>query len=99
MVHYQLRRECLTVNSIRSLDGVGNYHYNNGRSVNQESKHEIHMIINFRQVNTAICHHLQLSLNARSCICEGVRSTAGHSVATMDYLYEIIKVFRTCSTR
>ena len=74
---------------------------NNGRSVNQEGKHEIHMIINFRQVNIAICHHLQPSLNARSCICEGggVRSTVGHSVATMDYLYEIIKVFRTCSTR
>ena len=29
----------------------------------------------------------------------GVRSTVGHSVATMDYLYEIINVFRTCSTR
>ena len=31
------------------------------------------MIINFRQVDIAICHHLQLSLNARSCMCEGVR--------------------------
>ena len=72
---------------------------NNGRSVNQEGKHEIHMFINFRQVNIAICQHLQLSLNARSCICEGVRSTVGHSVATLDYLYEIIKVFQTCSTR
>ena len=57
------------------------------------------MIINFRHVNIAICHHLQLSLNARSCICEGIRSTVGHSVATLDYLYKIIKVFRTCSTR
>ena len=57
------------------------------------------MIINFRKANIAICHHLQLSLNARSCICEGIRSTVGHSVATMDYLYKIIKVYRTCSTR
>ena len=71
----------------------------NGRSVNQEGKHEIHMITNFRQVNIAICHHLQLSLNARSCICEGVSSTVGNSVATMDYFWDIIKVFRTCSTR
>ena len=60
----------------------------NGRSVNQEGKHEIHMIINFRQVNIAICRHLQLSLNARSCICEGVSSTVGHSVATIDYFWE-----------
>ena len=29
----------------------------------------------------------------------GIRSAVGHSVATMDYFFEIIKVFRTCSTR
>ena len=39
---------------------------NNGRSVNQVGKHEIHVIKNLRQVNIAICNHLQLSLNARS---------------------------------
>ena len=62
---------------------------NNGRCVNQEGKHELHMIINFGQVNTAIYHHLQLSLSARSSVfVRGIRFTVGHSVATMDYLYE-----------
>ena len=55
MVHYRLRRECLTVNSIRLLGGVAGLPLrdNNGRCVNQEGKHELHMIINFGQVHTS----------------------------------------------
>ena len=62
---------------------------NNGRCANQEGKHELHMIINFGQVNTSYLSSFQLSLSARSCVfVRGIRFTVGHSVATMDYLYE-----------
>ena len=82
MVHFRLRRECLTVNSIRSLGGVESCHSATTTGGQARNSHDH----NFRQVNIHVCHHLQLSLNARSCICEGIRSTVGHSVATMDYL-------------
>ena len=57
------------------------------------------MIINFRQVNIAICHHLQLSLNERSCICEGDSLYCWPFSRHNGLFFEIIKVFRTCSTR
>ena len=62
---------------------------NNGRCVNQEGKHELHMIINFGQVNTSYLSSFTAIVKCKIvCICGGIRLTVGHSVATMDYLYE-----------
>ena len=64
---------------------------NNGRCVNQECKHELHMIINFGQVNTSYLSSFTAIVKCKiMCNCEGIRFTVGHSVATMDYLYENI---------
>ena len=45
---------------------------NNGRCVNQEGKHELHMIINFGQVNTSYLSSFTAIVKCKiMCICEG----------------------------
>ena len=75
MVHYRLRRKCLTVNIIRLLGGVAGCHSAttvNGRCFYQEGKHELHMIINFGQVNTSYVSSFTAIVKCKiMCICEG----------------------------
>ena len=45
---------------------------NNERCVNQEGKHELHMIINFGQVNTSYLSSFTAIVKCKiMCICEG----------------------------
>ena len=45
---------------------------NNERCVNQEGKHELHMIINFGQVNTSYLSSFTTIVMCKiMCICEG----------------------------
>ena len=45
---------------------------NNGRCDNQEGKHELHMIINFGQVNTSYLSSFTAIVKCKiMCICEG----------------------------